>query len=553
VLRDPNGPANDPPFAGDDFGYTTINAPVNGNFISNDSDPNANPVSIGATTIVPGGAHTPIGAPVATAMGGTVQFYADGTYTYNPPSGYVGPDNINYTICDVTAVAPQPLCNIAQIHLLVGPGISIAGKVWDDANGNIAIDGSENGTNVSSALYVNLVNNIGNVVATIPVAADGSYNFNNVTPGQNYSLVLSTTQGTIGQPAPLPVLPANWVNTGESRNGTTDGGIPGVIDLRNYGFTNTVNYNFGIEQLPNSNSVTQSIPQPVIGQIITLNGSGSNPPVPVGSDPEDGSLGATNTVVITAIPLNSNLLYNSVLVSNGQTIPNFNPSLLQVQITAATVGSLSTAFQFAYVDAAGKQDPTPAIYTLQWSSPLPVVLVSFTGKANLCDAILQWVTSQEINSDKFVIEQSTDGTGFAMAAEVKATNKPAGSAYQVSISQAAGNSYYRLKIIDKDGSFKYSSIISIRSNCDGRDYLVAYPNPVKNQLTVSFFTSYRGNAVVEIANAIGQQLERRKVSVTTASNVISLDMNRYVQGVYTVRLINEKGESLGNVQKIVKD
>jgi hypothetical protein len=54
-------------------------------------------------------------------MGGTVQFYTDGTYRYTPPSGYVGPDRVNYTICDVTAVAPQPLCTNAFIHFLVSP------------------------------------------------------------------------------------------------------------------------------------------------------------------------------------------------------------------------------------------------------------------------------------------------------------------------------------------------------------------------------------------------------------------------------------------------
>ncbi len=125
VLPDINGPLNDPPVAGDDFSYTTMNTPVNGSFINNDSDPNSNPVSLNGTTIDTGGPHNPIGAPVATVMGGTLQFYSDGTYTYTPPSGYVGPDRVNYTICDVTVVAPQPLCTNAFIHLLVGPASTL--------------------------------------------------------------------------------------------------------------------------------------------------------------------------------------------------------------------------------------------------------------------------------------------------------------------------------------------------------------------------------------------------------------------------------------------
>ena len=98
------------------------------------------PLSYMGVTINPAGPATPIGAPVVTAQGGTVQFYANGTYLYTPPAGYVGPDRLPYTICDVTVVTPQPLCADATIHLLVGPGINIAGKVWDDANGNVIDD-----------------------------------------------------------------------------------------------------------------------------------------------------------------------------------------------------------------------------------------------------------------------------------------------------------------------------------------------------------------------------------------------------------------------------
>ena len=552
VVRDPNGPANDPPFAGDDFGYTTINQPVTGNFTGNDSDPNSNPLSVNGTTINTGGPHTPIGAPVSTAMGGSVQFYADGTYTYSPPAGYIGPDKVNYTTCDVTAVAPQPLCADAQIHLLIGPGINISGKVWDDANGNVLINGAESGTNVSSSLYVNLVNASGNVVAVATVLADGTYNFSNVTPGANYSLVLSTTQGTVGNPAPAASLPSNWVNTGESRNGTIDGGLLGVVDQRNFGFTNTVNFDFGIEQLPNSTTVLQNIAQPVVGQYITLNG-GANPPVPVGTDAEDGALGATNSLVITTLPSNTTLWYNGIAVGNGQIIANFNPSLLQVQITAATLGSISTVFQFAYRDAAGKQDPTPASYTIQWPTPLPIILASFTGKANNCDAILIWKTDQEINVDRFEIEQSSDGLNFAKVAEVKAANSANGKTYQLTVAQSTAIMYYRLKMLDKDGHAIYSSVVTIRTSCNGKDYMTVYPNPAHSSVTISFHTAFRGTAYIVLQNAIGQQMASKKVSILSAVNAVSFDVDRFAAGTYFLKIVDEKGERIGEMMRVVKE
>ena len=61
VLTNVNLASNDAPFAGDDFSYTTVDQPVTGSFINNDSDPNNDPVSYGGVTIDGSGPATPIG------------------------------------------------------------------------------------------------------------------------------------------------------------------------------------------------------------------------------------------------------------------------------------------------------------------------------------------------------------------------------------------------------------------------------------------------------------------------------------------------------------
>ncbi len=207
VLPDLNGPLNDPPVAGDDFNYTNVNTPVNGSFIGNDSDPNGNSVRINgiATSINPAGPATPIGAAVSTAKGGTIQYYENGTYTYTPPAGYVGPDSVAYTICDVTAVLPNPLCTQAFIHLLVGVGNSTAAindetSTWQDVNvsggvlandfdaenntqtfGSFLTQGATPGAPITSGATVGGVDKLGNTVLNAGVltfAADGTYTFN---------------------------------------------------------------------------------------------------------------------------------------------------------------------------------------------------------------------------------------------------------------------------------------------------------------------------------------------------------------------------------------
>jgi Bacterial Ig domain/Secretion system C-terminal sorting domain/SdrD B-like domain len=535
VLSSPNGILNDPPFAGDDFSYTTINKSVNGNFINNDSDPNGNPVSFAGITIVPGGAHTAIGSALPTIVGGTVQFYADGTYTYTPPAGYIGPDAVNYTICDVTAVTPQPLCANAQIQLLVGPGISITGKVWDDANGNVIDPGAgEPETNIGGTLFVNLANGAGNIVGTVAVANDGTYNFNNVTPGTDYTLMLSTIQGTVGQPAPATVLPVAWTNTGETRNGTIDLGAAGIIDTRTYGFTNAINFDFGIEQLPNSFDVTQSVSQPLVGQLITLNG-GVNPPIPTGSDPEDGALGAGNTIVITALPANSTLLYNGIAVTTGQVIPNFNPALLQIEFTPATVGAINTSFQFAYLDAAVKQDPTPATYSINWLLPLPIKLESFTAAPQNNTVVLRWVISDEVNVSQYEIEFSSTATNFISIGNITANGNRNYS--MLHTKPVIGFNYYRLKTTDKDGNVSYSDVRKVNFGKGGT--VSVYPNPA-----VSFVNITLTNAMVNKPGTISLLSAEGKVVFQKHTNALSqtetITVANFAGGKYIVQIFTDK-------------
>ncbi len=556
VLKDPNGPLNDPPIAGDDFGYTTVNRPVAGNFINNDSDPNNDPVSLNGTTINTAGPATPIGAPVTTAQGGTVQFYANGTYLYTPPAGYVGPDRVPYTICDVTVIAPQPLCADAMIHLLVGPGISISGKVWDDANGDLADPGAaEPETNAGGTLYVNLVNGAGNVVATAAVAANGSYSFTNITPSVTYSLVLSTTQGTIGNPAPAASLPAGWINIGTNLNGTTSIVTPGVIDAQSFGFTNTINFDYGIEQLPNSNNLAFTIPQPLIGQTITLNGAGPNPPPLMGSDPEDYPGGGTlsgKSVRITTIPANTDLKYNGVLVTAGQLINNYDPNLLTITFTAASAGSISTSFTYAYIDVAGKQDPTPATYFINWASPLPVTGLTLSAVLNDVKVSVNWSTLSEFNSHHFDVERSIDNRNFITVNTTLAagfSNGPLNYRYidDVSSLQQQSLIYYRIKQVDKDGKFVYSNVVVVRLVKSGS--ITVWPNPFTDKVQVSLNMTAAAKIEIRLTDAAGKTLQTANYQLSRGANQVTVSgLNKYAAGLYLLQVVNQRN----NDQFVIK-
>ncbi len=568
VLRDPNGPANDPPFAGDDFGYTTVNTPVGGSFIANDNDPNTNPVSLNGTTIVPGGAQSPVGAPVPTAQGGTVQFYADGTYLYTPAAGYVGPDRVSYEICDVTAIAPQPLCNTATIHLLVGPGINISGKVWDDVNGNVTDDGAgEPETNVGGTLYVNIINSAGNVVATVPVAADGTYSFTNVTPGADYVIQLSTNQGTVGSPAPAVALPAGWINTGENRNGVIDGGTLGVIDTRNYGFTSTVNFDFGIERLPESAVSSQGVgANPGAFNMTTVN-PGYFVTSNVGANPntQDYGGGTVANIRITAFPSNANTItIDGVVYINGGTCP---PATTCITWPVAGVttsftdgvgptnpilidpidGTVSVTIPFAAIDNAGEEDPTQGSVTIIYDIVLPIQLISFTANPQGDNVQLSWVVATEINVANYEIEFSANGINYSTIGSNNATGSRNYNFTHTAPRQ--GLNYYRIKIVDRDGRVSYTEIRKVNFGLNAATVKI-YPNPAASVVNITVTNAMVNKpATIQMLTIDGKLVYQQ--NAIALSQTESINVSKFANGEYVLRIITGK-EVINRQFQIVK-
>jgi hypothetical protein len=121
-----------------------------------------------------------------------------------------------------------------QVNVQFCP-INLYGTVYKDTNAltNFKVDGEGIGIVVGEQLYMHLVNTSGVVIAITSVDSNGAYQFLNIAPNQNYTLVLSSTLGSIGTLPPSPDLPTVWVNTGEDCCDTTDhdGNPNGILSV----------------------------------------------------------------------------------------------------------------------------------------------------------------------------------------------------------------------------------------------------------------------------------------------------------------------------------
>ena len=217
----------------------------------------------------------------------------------------------------------------------------------------------------------------------------------------------------------------------------------------------------------------------------------------------------------------------------------------------------STTFTYRLVDNGySPANSNVATVTLNYTYTitLPVNLVSFDAKYNKPDAILNWSTAQEKNFSHFVLEQSTDGINYNQLVIVfgagESDTKKNYSYTDKNLAGRKGLVYYRLKSVDNDGKFDYSSVRIIRLLDEEKKgiTLSTYPNPAVNELKVTIPAAWQSKkATYEVVNTNGQVA--RKVVTGNSSQTETINVNSLAPGFYIVRVICE-----GQIaqQKIIK-
>jgi hypothetical protein len=170
--------------------------------------------------------------------------------------------------------------------------------------------------------------------------------------------------------------------------------------------------------------------------------------------------------------------------------------------------------------------------------PLPIELGAFFAKRDKATVGLTWKTESEINASTFSIERKTS-VGFETVGTVTALNSATGSTYSFTDPNNSKTvSEYRLKMIDKDGSYKYSEIRSVKGMGAVSDFTV-FPNPSTGNAKVSI-TDITEATDVQVVDNSG-----RIVKTVSMNNQQSIQLNNLQKGMYMIRIVNKtSGESL---------
>jgi hypothetical protein len=199
-----------------------------------------------------------------------------------------------------------------------------------------------------------------------------------------------------------------------------------------------------------------------------------------------------------------------------------------------TSGNLTSFSDFAL----GSTDPSAA------TNPLPVQLATFTATRQPSGSVaLAWTTASEVNSALFELERSADGSTFGLVAAVPAQGYSASPhAYATrDATTLAGPLYYRLRLVDADGTAAYSPVAIVAGSQPSGIFLLA-PNPAHNylNLTTELPTLYT------VRSILGQAL----LSGAVASGPAMVPLDGLPAGVYFMELRTAAGRV---VQRFVKE
>ena len=118
---------------------------------------------------------------------------------------------------------------------------------------------------------------------------------------------------------------------------------------------------------------------------------------------------------------------------------------------------------------------------------LPVTLTDFLATSGNNSVDLKWEITNVINLKSFELEYSKDGNTFSKLTTVIYQSDLSDYNY-VHITSSSKN-FYRLKMIDVEGGFFYSKILSVQKSGSGNKLVLMYPNPAYKDLTLKLTTA----------------------------------------------------------------
>jgi trimeric autotransporter adhesin len=474
---------------------------------------------------------------LAGGYGGT-----SATVNYHNVRNSVLPDaGRTYTF---TAALPNDLQLVEVYSLSKYPTAYNSSKTVSASVKNI---GTNTMTNVTVTLTVTGANPYTNTqnIASIAAGASATVTFTafpTSTPGTDNITVSLPSDDNNANNSKTTTLVSTYKTFSYSPNSTSTGSLgyntgSGLI-LNKYTVTGTGYLRNVAVYIPTGSSATgNTVYGVVLDAAGTIIGQSANYIV------QASDLNTWVNFVITTPPSVSNQSFFVGLAQTANAVTGYFPVGTQTESPARS-GAFYTAALAGGV--APTEQTTFGRFMIEagLESTLPVSLVSFTGKRENTINLLSWTTSTESNNKGFELERSADGKNFSSIGFVATKGADGNSVstlnYNFNDERAlAGTNYYRLKQVDKDGKFTYSSTVVLKGE---KSLLISalYPNPAKDQVNMVVSSERNAKANITVTDLSGKIVLQVNTTLTSGDNNINFNVSAFSKGTYYVRLTSDE-------------
>jgi hypothetical protein len=168
---------------------------------------------------------------------------------------------------------------------------------------------------------------------------------------------------------------------------------------------------------------------------------------------------------------------------------------------------------------------------------------------------LHWLIGQEQQMRHYELERSADGLQFDhIHTQAALANNGSDAGYEYPDYQVLPNIayYYRLRMVQLDGTFEYSPVVTARlvQQREGQNAVSVFPNPSKGQSTLLVQSIAEQTLEVRVYDALGRLLHQEQIQAQIGSNYLPLPTQNWATGVYSVQV---QGQDWQTVKQWVRE
>jgi Secretion system C-terminal sorting domain len=197
---------------------------------------------------------------------------------------------------------------------------------------------------------------------------------------------------------------------------------------------------------------------------------------------------------------------------------------------SGTVTSNATTSQYSY----DERRFTLGTYS-RWNA-LPAKLLYFTAIADGNRVRLNWEAANEFETIRYEIEKSITGANFAFMASTLSRQMAQSAYLNYDNNPVTGWNYYRLKVIDRSGSFFYSPIRAVKFD-KGMEEVRLFPVPAHTVLNIQLPTSYVNQTTLQVIAVDGKYIG----SIRPTTNMVVLNVQPLASGTYFIVINKNDG------------